>query len=108
MTQRLYLLLGLVAILALMTLFSWLRDRKRDRIPTYTVGATVVSKRALSDTARSTCGASNILYYMIEFELEDGTMVELATSLENSYPDGTKGTLIFQRDRCKLFTPNEK
>lgn len=104
--QRLLVVVLLVLVVALFMLVSWLKERRKNRIPTIEIQATVLSKRVVSQSHRSTYGSVNGLYYYVTFYLADGTVVELSTPEGSGrYDEGTTGVLLYQGQRCYKFTP---
>lgn len=109
MLEKYWFLIVGAAGIALFVLTELRRERKKNAQPIYEVKATIISLRLGSRGAR---GGGFGHYTMgscyADFELEDGTRVELtapAKLCEN--PVGTKGLLIYQGTKCEKFTPEQ-
>lgn len=108
MDEKILRIIVIAAALAILLLFAWLKDRKKNRQPIYTIKATIQSKSVVSTPVRGLYGPKNLLDYMVTFYLADGRIVELsAPDNVGNHPVGTTGTLVFQGTKCERFDPNK-
>lgn len=102
---KILIAVGVFAILFLLT--EWLKQRKKDRLPTVTIRATVRSKSVFAQTVSGPYGRRNALGYRVTFDLVDGSRVELnAPENFGKHPDGTTGILTFQGNKFERFDPD--
>ena len=107
MDERILRILIIAGVLAILILFAWLKQRKKDRQPIYTCHATIRSKTVVKNVIKGVYGPKNVFSYTVLFDLSDGRSVELTApeSIEK-YPDGTSGTVVFQGTKCERFDPD--
>ena len=108
MDERIQRILVIIGALIILILFSWLKQRKKDRQPIYTYNATIRSKTVVKNTVKGIYGPKNVFSYTVIFDLADGSWVELtAPESIGRYSDGTSGTVIFQGTKCERFDPDQ-
>ena len=106
--QRLGLIILLAAGFTLFALASWWKERRRNRLPVIEVEATVLSKRVVTQTHRSTYGRVNGHYYYVTFRCANGDVLELpAPEGAGGFPEGERGILTYQGKKMEKFVPYE-
>ena len=110
MNDRIKILIAVVIFAAVFLLVQWLKQRKKDRLPTIAIRATVRSKELYTGrTVRSLYGGpKNTRYFHVFFDLADGRSILLNTPEEFvKYADGTTGILVFQGEKFERFDPDQ-
>jgi len=106
--QRLLFIAALAAVFGLFALISWLRERRRNRLPVMEIEATVLSKRVVTQTHRSTYGRVNGHYYYVTFRCANGDVLEFsAPEGAGAFLEGETGILLYQGEKMEKFTPFE-
>lgn len=104
--QRLLVVIALMVFFCLFALGSWLKERRKNRLPVLEIEATVLSKRVVSQTHRSTYGSVNGHYYYVTFRCANGAVLELpAPEGSGTFSEGQSGILIYQGKKMEKFTP---
>lgn len=109
MNDRIKILIAVVVFAAVFLLVQWLKQKKKDRLPTITIRATIRSKELYTGRlVRSIYGApKNARYFHVVFDLADGSSMILNTPEEFvKYADGTTGILVFQGETFERFDPD--
>lgn len=107
MNDKIKVLIAVVIFAAVFLLLEWLKQKKKDRLPTIAIQATIQSKTVHAQSVKGLYGATNLRYCRILFLLSDGSSIELNTPEElYKYPDGTRGRLVFQGEKFEHFDPD--
>lgn len=108
MNEKMIPLLVIAVCLLAFVLFSFLKERRRNRQPTIQIRAEITNIRLENRAVRGAYGATNRIGHYVTFRTAEGDLLELSAPENVGHMSvGTAGILTFQGEKCERFDPDE-